>query len=463
MIQGGAACATCHSPDGIEIAAYNFDDPDIIRRAQPHVGSADAGLLVQYFHALRDKFGLYPLRDPLQDRPLQPGGSILAGNTPSERDLAFGLELKEKLPRLFGRRIETIDEAKAAEAELLRLPVTNLRVGIPFNRLSEDVAHGNEHSTIAQWLPEVAPLIPENDLKSWYAAEDQYLASPSETQLHVLLEKHRQLLNTNLMVGLKAMSVLKFRALLVWQDRMRHRTEADPLTVSHELSLYSNDNPIWEVGDLARDMMGRDPSSFGMDKETQSKKLAGAPFSEQLHQLRVAWFWAGWLSDQGLFKTSHDDKIRLGMWISQSLSQDGPYPIHNVFSNARRQAVVSNDPDAWAESIVRKRRIWDFAGLRSFGYQSKDLPEDPSYRELTITFTANCFRMNLLLLKDEILRTHAVWVKQSARSNVQELVRFLKAYDPANLTSTQILEQELTTLIDGAKERNNFAPQLPPN
>ena len=28
-----------HSPDGIEIAAYDFDDADLIRRAQPHVRS----------------------------------------------------------------------------------------------------------------------------------------------------------------------------------------------------------------------------------------------------------------------------------------------------------------------------------------------------------------------------------------------------------------------------------------
>src|SRR5476651_2625096 len=67
-IQGGAACASCHSPDGIEIAAYDFDDQDLVRRAEPHLGKEDAGLLVEYFHALRDKLHLFPLRDPIRDR-----------------------------------------------------------------------------------------------------------------------------------------------------------------------------------------------------------------------------------------------------------------------------------------------------------------------------------------------------------------------------------------------------------
>jgi len=460
-IQNHAACATCHSPDGIEIAAYKFDDADIIRRAQPHVGSAGARLLAEYFHTLRDRLHLYPLRDPDQDRPLQPGGKVLAGDTPGARDQAFGLELKLKLPLLFGPRIKSIAQAKAAESELLFIDPVNLKIGILLNRLSEDIAHGNEHASIAQWLPEDPPSISPSDQTTWYAAEDRYLMEPTQQRLHALLLLNRRLIDTSTKLGLGVLSAAKFRALLVWQDRIRNRTESAPLSVAGDVSLFGAGNAIWDVGQRALDVIGQNPTSLGMDEETRAKKLSGASFPEQLHQLRLAWFWAGWLSDQGLYKSSHDDKVRLGMWLSQSLSQDGPYPIHSVFANARRQAVVSNDPEAWGDAPVQRRRIWDFAGLRAFSYLTRDLPREVEHRKLTIAFTANCLRMNLLLLKDDIRRTNAVWVRQSSLANAKELVSFLTKYDPEGSEDARQLGKELAVLINKAKERNQFAPQMP--
>jgi hypothetical protein len=452
-IQNGAACATCHSPDGIEIAAYNFDDADISRRALAHLNTADTQELVSYIHALRSKFHFKKLRDPNSDRPLQPGGSYLNGNDPAARDFAFGQELQGLLPRLFHGRIETVAQAKAAESNLLAIDPVNLRVGIPLNRLSEDIAHGNEHSSIAQWLPEIAPIIPSDKLASWYAAEDRYLLSPLPSELHKLLLFHSQLVNSNRMMGMGVISTAKFRALLVLQDRMRNHSEAFGKTPSADVVEYGNYNPIWEVGEAARDMMDRSPRGLGMDPETRTRKLEGPTLSDQLHALRLSWFWAGWLSDQGLFKTSHDDDVRLGRWLSESLSKDGPYPIHNVFANARRQVVVSNVLDSWGEPIFRRRRIWDFAGLRIFQTHVKDIPIEPTYRKMYVAFTANCFRMNLLLLADDIHRTKTVWVKRNTKASVSELVAFIKTQDPADSANASRLERELDSVIDRATER----------
>ncbi len=452
-IQGGAACATCHSPDGIELAEYAFDDADLRRRAAPHLGEADSQRLVAYIHALRTKLQLHHLRDPDRDRPLQPGGTVLEGPDPATRDLAFGHELREKLPLLFNGRVETISQAKAAERELLGLQPVTLRIGIPLNRISEDVAHGNEHSSIAQWFPEEPPLVAGGDLKSWYEAENRYLRNPTPEELHRLILLHAQLVNTSRMPGLSAMSALKFRALLVLQDRMRNRTEGKARYVSDDVLRYGNYNPIWEVGESARQVMDRDPRALGMDPDTQTRKLAGPSLSKQLHELRVSWFWAGWLSDQGLFRTSHDDKTRLGMWLSESLSQDGPYPIHNVYANAMRQAVVSNNPSSWGETPERRRRIWDFAGLRSFQRYLRDLPNPPEYRNLYVAFTANCFRMSLLLLEDQIARTNEVWVKANTKSNIAELVSFLNSQDPEDQDKAERLMRTLYSLVERAKER----------
>src|SRR5579862_1231443 len=88
------ACAFCHSPDGIEIASYNFGDEDIHRRAVPHLGNAGADKIVSFMHAVRRKYHITKLLDPMLNRPLQPGGEALPGKTSAARDLAFARELQ---------------------------------------------------------------------------------------------------------------------------------------------------------------------------------------------------------------------------------------------------------------------------------------------------------------------------------------------------------------------------------
>jgi hypothetical protein len=91
--------------------------------------------------------------------------------------------------------------------------------------------------------------------------------------------------------------------------------------------------------------------------------------------------------------------------------------------------------------------------LRSFQQYQRDLPKEPKYRRLYVTFTANCFRMNLLLLKADIGRTNEVWVKLSTEANIAELTTFLKTQDPEDASNAKRLEQDLLQLVDRAKER----------
>ncbi|MCX6341515.1 MAG: hypothetical protein NTU72_03950 [Fimbriimonadales bacterium] len=452
-IQNGAACATCHSPDGIELAAYNFTDQDITRRALPHVSQDEAQVLVQYIHTLRAKYQLTTLKSPMEDRPFQPGGSVLPGVTATERDFEFSKQLATKLPLLFGKPITTFEQAKAAERELLSLEPGKLRIGIPLNRLAEDAFHGKEHGTIAQWFPEEPPSVSNQDLEEWYAAEDSYLANPSQEELHKLLLLHSKLVNTNRLAGFAALSAIKFRANLIFQHRLRTKTDTLVSNLSPEVAIYQNFNPMWEVGEFARQLIGRQPEDIGMDPKSHQKKLAGPTFNEQLRSLRTSWFWAGWLQDQGLFRTNRDDKTRLGLWFNESLLEDGPYTMHNFFANTRRQAVISNDVGSWAETIARKRRIWDYAGLRAFQNLYKGMPADPFHRKLITTFACNCFRMNLLLLTEDIKKSGWVWIKISSKSNSSELLDFIVSQQPETKAQTEKLRKELFSLIDTAKER----------
>lgn len=52
----GESCASCHSPDLIELAVYDFGDDTLRRRANSHVSTKDREKMVAMIHALRDKY-----------------------------------------------------------------------------------------------------------------------------------------------------------------------------------------------------------------------------------------------------------------------------------------------------------------------------------------------------------------------------------------------------------------------
>src|SRR5471030_2586396 len=87
----GRACVSCHSPDGIEIAAFAFSDEDVVRRARAHLSGEDSKQIVEMVHAVRRRNHIIRLLDPMKDRPMQPGGALLNGSTPMERDDSFAL------------------------------------------------------------------------------------------------------------------------------------------------------------------------------------------------------------------------------------------------------------------------------------------------------------------------------------------------------------------------------------
>lgn len=450
-IDNGAACATCHSPDGIELAVYKFDDKDIIRRASPHLGVEDSQLLVDYIHALREKFHITKLRDPMEDRPLQPGGSVLPGMTPAERDYAFGKELADRLPLLFGPTIETIEQAKAAEHQLLDLDPVNLKIGIPFNRISEDIVHGKEHASIADWLPDVPPIIPQPDLASWYETEDRYLESPTATALKELLQRHQKLVDPSRTSMFGAISFAKYRALLILQDRIRHDAEQTPLFESTEVTSLGM-NPIWEVAQLAREAAKATADTIGMGPDIAAKKDAGTSLGDQLRDMRLSWSWAGWLSDQSQMLASYDSGTRLGLWLSTSLSVDGPYPIHNIYANARRQAIASNRIDARFLAWARDVRIWDFAGIRAPKILERDIPVESGHRALYAKFATNCILMNLLLLKQDIAKTKDVYSKKSEEARVLALSNFVTESAPNSAHMAKKIAAELIVEINSAHE-----------
>lgn len=443
---GGAACATCHGPDGIELAAFDFDDANVLRRARVHLSEEDSQSVVAFLHTVRERYGFKRLLDPMRDRPLQPMGEVLPGDTPEARDFAFAQELQTRLPALFQGRVETIEQAHEAERQMLELDPASLRIGVPLNRLSEDVAHGNAHASVAQWLPEVAPAVPEKELAGWYAAQDAYLADPTDARLRELIALHERLSPRVAPDGISALSASKYRALLVFGHRLRGGKGG-------EVGTPGLPNPVWEVGSVARDFVQNEAGQLGFGAELRRRKLAGPKVRDQLGELRVSWLYSGWLLDQGLYRTTPEKSGRRGDWLAESLWLDGPYAVHNVYSVARRQLVISRDPSAWVGLPDRRRLFWDFAALRIGGRHLSLAPKAPEHRKAYMTLTANLFRMNLLLLREDLQKTGVVWLKTNSLANVRELTDFIVIADPASRPATERLRDELLDAITKAKER----------
>lgn len=456
-INHAAACASCHGPDGYELAMYDFDDATLRRRAKPHLSPADADEIVSLIHAVREKYGLKKLLDPMVDRPFQPGGEVLPGSTPEERDLAFGEELRQKLPTLMSGRVETLEQAKKAADEVMGVNPWTLKIGIPLNRISEDVFHGSEHASIAHWIADEPRIVPPENAASWYALQDAYLANPTDDNLWKLCEGYDKLTKQTGVLNMNDLSSTKQKSLFILQHLARtNRLKPEP----NRPPIYWGDlksvlvpNPIWDVGNLARDFMPGDPDSLGFSDDLKMKKVGGPAVGRQLQDMRVSWMYTGWLFDQGLYRTSFDKRVRRGEWLQTSLWQDGPYAIHNVFVSTRHQLVLSWSPNIWSGDPGRRHYTWDYAQLMLGQRHVKQRPENPKHREIYDRFTANCFRMSLLLLIDDLEKNHVIWLRDPSRAHAKQMLEFFNMVDPDWAAKDKALVDRVLEAIDSSTER----------
>ncbi|MCC7229655.1 MAG: hypothetical protein IT203_04620, partial [Fimbriimonadaceae bacterium] len=233
--RAGRSCSSCHSPDGIELAAYGFDKEDLVRRSARHLNEEGQTQVVNWILLNRGKIHR-EVENPLLSRPLQPGGKVLPGITPKERDLAFLASLGSVAPKLESARVGSLKAAKEVRDEVLDLALRSLPVGIEMNRLSEDGFHGKDHATLAHWIPDV-PVATGAPIR---LAEDAYLREPSETTLNALDQAVSTLSPHSSPIQLLALN--KYRSLL----RLQHLVRTGNWVGIHM------DNPLWQVAEIAR-------------------------------------------------------------------------------------------------------------------------------------------------------------------------------------------------------------------
>ena len=428
----GNSCASCHTPDGIDLAYPAYTRQDILRRATEHVDVPSAEAIADMIEATRDAYGWVPTVDPRQFRPFQPGGHIVAGATALERDEGFATALVEQGLIIATGDIDDLATAQAARDELLEVDLWSLPVGVPFDRFSEDSFFGPEHGAINEWVPAVGHVPHEAEAQQWWALQDDYIANPSESLLYALLDAVADdagpvhLNYEDLRGGIEAFEAERFRSMMVLGHEQRREMSGAPPRGADDLMPYET-TTIWQVGARAYEAWTCNPVHGG-DADDCMQFPAGSISDtqsqfEQMEVISLAWRYTGWLFDQQLQDVPAEATLARGHYLGLELKHGG-YPSHHAFMRAMRAVRTYWGADqSWradrfyATNVIPETSAFaDLVFMDNFmaagGAGQEELtfaPAAGAHRQQYLRFTANMYKMLLLLLEDEIARTGQVY------------------------------------------------------
>ena len=407
----GAACANCHAPDALDLAYFDFSDDDIRRRAAFHLEPEAVERIVAFVHAQRTRYRIRP-RDPRTHRPLQPGGDVLPGTTPAERDAAFGDMLAARGLRFATEPVLTRAEALAARDELLAVDLRGLPVGVAFNRWSEDPHSGN--ATIADWLPDL-PALPSGSAGALYDAHDRYLADPTDAALVRLLGDTRALTSVPFAGNGARLMEQKYASVLAAQHLFRDEVTRGSAWGRRPASAFfpvamtrdNGPNPVWEVGSFARDEKHGD---VALPAHTL-RRISGS-MRDEMTAVRIPWFWAGWMFDVGLQRTNGSNATKSAEYLLHHLDDDFQTPgtgrggmrVHAAFVVTKRILHEHEDPAVPTADPFTTT----YSNFSAYDRAWKWAPTDAARRARYVLMTENSFRLMLHLAEAHLEAGDAV-------------------------------------------------------
>jgi hypothetical protein len=283
-----------------------------------------------------------------------------------------------------GPPIDSRAKAEAAVAEIKGVDLFTLPIGIPFNRLSEDIANGKDHATIADWFPDT-PVSPP------YSVQDAYLANPNRENLIRLTTYPNQASGSaEILARLKYQSLMRYVHFLRTGQRV----------------VVKGENPFWQIGEFGRLEDGHPIQDLGFP--TSVTRESGAT---KMADLRLPWYWLGWMFDPGLQNSGLLRETKRADYFVRSLQDDGPYSAHTVFILTRKLAEQGTNPAHWVAPYPQQFEIqYSFWLLRR---QPGQLTPETKMLE------ANSFRMSLWILERDITRTGQVIRPESQLTQVK--------------------------------------------
>ncbi|MEM6319192.1 MAG: PA14 domain-containing protein [Bacteroidota bacterium] len=476
--QNGFACANCHAPDALDLARFNFTDADIRRRDETHLANEDTEKIIAMVHAIRDSLGLNgQLLDPMQDRPFQPGGQPIAGNSPQERDFNTGAQIfATQLPSLFSR-IDSPEKAKNAETEIKNFDLRTQPCGIPFPRISEDHFHGAEHGSLNDWFSDF-PLVPKStaDSITWFQLQDTYLANPNKDNFWAMYSQIETYLTPGGSNNAQILSVRKYQSLLLAQHLWREEflgltdlTDQVPLSFVEFPEAYNATvklhDPFFDIGSRAHKRVPKESEypSFTIDNITGELK-------DDIIAMRLPWWYLGWTFNPFLDQIGNRHEY-FPQGVFGHLSKTS-YILHHEFVHTKMDIERRYVARAWKTGRDYRKSNPTFSRATS-GFHPGFVNYDnfffnEAHEQMYQTFWANTRRMLIYLMIEEVNRQCAeglpfkhyvgdliLWQEKLQNETLPKLIEWEPDYEAENRA---LVELAINTLQNAARSCN---PQTP--
>jgi hypothetical protein len=421
----GYACVNCHAPDLFDLAHFDYDEATLARRALLHVDEKLAKQVFRYIAVQRKRWALTPV--PRSTRVFQPGGEPLACTTEEDCDHQFGLQLVRRVPSL-ARPVTTLAQAQQLKTEWLAVNPRTLPIGVSLNRWTEEEARGPAHASMNEWVPDFSyQPTSETNRQALLALHDAYIASPTWLTLRPLLNRVDQLADIPAGLGItgEAKEILKekYKSVLIGSHvlRMESAGEAfasmpayvDTLGMPLHSVLY---NPMWDVGDNARILdNGFAPEDAAKFSVAQTRKLS-RPLADEIDQLRLTWFWVGWLFDHGVMHSGSSNSTKSTEYFNMHMYEKKLYThvtymrFQKAFSQAFRPGLTLR-VDGKQQLASPTTQEWGYFLAYYNGRARADRPPSEwkmppigEKRQLFLDILANLIRTNILLVTEEVAR-----------------------------------------------------------
>lgn len=187
-----------------------------------------------------------------------------------------------------------------------------------------------------------------------------------------------------------------FRKELMNQDKFPDRPTLAWFPVRNE----DIDNPIWDIGLIAHGLRGgpQDQNDFKLPPDVLLRSKPSGSIDKQMNDIRVPWFYAGWLFDQGLQHSGGGDATTQARYFTLHMHIDDGYPIHNVFAITRKLIVENFDDEIHTEEKPVNANYENFAN-RAF----REEPDNAEAKSIYRLLTENSFRMMTLFIQEELV------------------------------------------------------------
>jgi mono/diheme cytochrome c family protein len=483
------ACAGCHSAGAIDLAFIGFTDATILRRAVPNVGTDDAQTVVDLIHALRQRYKIDRPLHPRKFRFMQPGNEVLPemvdpgaaapaadnyGAHDDARDRAFGHYLQDNVKLLLlGDKITTLEQAKAAQDQLLKLDLRKLQVGVPIERWTEDGFNGPASNVPTEWIPMLARHPAPAHTADAYALVDAYLADPSDANLWRFYDQIQTVTVGDPADLAARWSLRKYLAVQVASHMLLHRTQnlpdlyvgapsADPQ--AQRLTAIAH-NPFWSIGDSIRTnpLNCNQPAPCTTFPAAINMTFAAgdAARSRQTYEDKMSWFWLGFTVDPALV-ISEDDLGTVTSDYFQATSQQY-YKVHNAFIVAAIATAKANAKPYLDMKGIALQGHGMWASPRPFGVFKNNEREihHPAATDSRFAIHerlwANTFRMFLYLMNDELGQTNKVFDRAYTLENANWIYHW---FSVATGVEVGQAHPELDAVVTQLRQRLAMATEI---